>query len=58
MVLNLVQSIGNTRTVSIKQHTIVSRRTDDTTNNWGEKRHKEVVASCSEHLPPVEYSGE
>lgn len=58
VILNFVQSIGNTRTVSIKQHTVVSRRTNDATNNWGEKGHEEVVTSCRKYLPTVENSRE
>jgi hypothetical protein len=58
MVLGFVQRIGNARPLSLKQHPVVSRRTQNTANNRGEEGNNEIVIGCREHLPAIDDSRE
>lgn len=58
MVFGFVQRIGNARSLSLEQHCIISRRTQDTADNRGEERHNEIVVGRRKHLSAIDNSRE
>lgn len=57
-ILDIVQSIGDARPVSLIEECVVSGSSDDTTYNGGKDGHNEVIVGRGKNLPAIDESRE
>jgi hypothetical protein len=54
MTLGFVQRIGDARSLSLEQQSVISRRTYHTADDRGEDGNNEIVVRCGKHLAAIE----